>query len=178
MDTTVALVNEHGLRGVTMSQIAEQAGIGRATLYKYFPDVEAILVAWHERHAAGRLAHLAELRDEADDPGGALESVLYALATHLHERAKHGGGTDLAALVHQDRHVKGIEDQLRRFVRDVIVDAANAGHVRRDIPPDELASYCLHALSAAASPASKPSIQRLVDLTLAGLQPHRDASKR
>ncbi|HKA49020.1 MAG TPA: helix-turn-helix domain-containing protein, partial [Candidatus Dormibacteraeota bacterium] len=37
LDTTVALVIEHGLRSVTMSQIADQTGIGRATLYKYFP---------------------------------------------------------------------------------------------------------------------------------------------
>ena len=39
-----------------MSQIAEQTGIGRATLYKYFPDVEAILLAWHERQVTGHLA--------------------------------------------------------------------------------------------------------------------------
>ncbi len=49
LDATAALVAERGLRSVTMSQIAAQSGIGRATLYKYFPDVEAILLAWHER---------------------------------------------------------------------------------------------------------------------------------
>jgi AcrR family transcriptional regulator len=43
LDTTAALVAEGGLLSVTMSRIAEEAGIGRATLYKYFPDVEAIL---------------------------------------------------------------------------------------------------------------------------------------
>ena len=59
LDTTAALVAEHGLRAVTMSQIAEQTGIGRATLYKYFPDVEAILVAWHDRHVSGHLEQLA-----------------------------------------------------------------------------------------------------------------------
>ncbi|MDQ3153275.1 MAG: TetR/AcrR family transcriptional regulator, partial [Actinomycetota bacterium] len=37
LDTTWALVTEHGLLSVTMSQIAEKTGIGRATLYKYFP---------------------------------------------------------------------------------------------------------------------------------------------
>lgn len=43
LDNAWALVTEHGLAAVTMSQIAEKTGIGRATLYKYFPDVEAIL---------------------------------------------------------------------------------------------------------------------------------------
>ena len=33
LDTTAALVARHGLLSVTMSQIAEATGIGRATLY-------------------------------------------------------------------------------------------------------------------------------------------------
>src|SRR5690348_17355878 len=61
LDTTAELAAEHGLLSVTMSQIAERTGIGRATLYKYFPDVQAILHAWHERQIA---AHLAQLRSE------------------------------------------------------------------------------------------------------------------
>ena len=34
LDATGALVAEHGLASVTMSRIAEETGIGRATLYK------------------------------------------------------------------------------------------------------------------------------------------------
>ncbi len=67
LDATAALVAAHGLASVTMSRIAEETGIGRATLYKYFPDVEAILVAWHERQVTGHLAQLTELRDQAGD---------------------------------------------------------------------------------------------------------------
>ena len=59
LDATAALVAEHGLPAVTMSRIATETGIGRATLYKYFPDVEAVLRAWHERHVARHLDHLA-----------------------------------------------------------------------------------------------------------------------
>ena len=169
LDTTAALVAEHGLRAVTMSQIAEQSGIGRATLYKYYPDVESILVAWHERHAAERLAHLAQLRDQSADPGDALEAVLSALAAHLHERAKNHGGADLVALVHQDQHVKDLEQQLLRFLRNLIADAADAGRTRSDVPPEELAQYCLHALSAAGNSPSRAAVQRLLALTLAGL---------
>jgi hypothetical protein len=91
------------------------------------------------------------------------------------EGARHGHDTDLHALVHQDRHLKGIEHQLRGFLRDLVGEAAKTGHVRADIPPDELASYCLHAVSAAANAPSKPAVQRLVDLTLAGLRPTQDS---
>src|SRR5216684_6374194 len=78
LDTTAALVVKHGLRSVTMSQIAEKTGIGRATLYKYFTDVEAILIAWHERQVTRHLQHLAEVRDRAGDPSDRLEAVLEA----------------------------------------------------------------------------------------------------
>src|SRR5215204_726397 len=80
LDTTAALVAEHGLLGVTMSQIAEETGIGRATLYKYFPDVEAILLAWHDRQITAHLAQLTEIRDQGGDAGERLEAVLEAYA--------------------------------------------------------------------------------------------------
>src|ERR671933_2529154 len=74
LETTAALVAEHGLHAVTMSQIAQETGIGRATLYKYFPDVEAILLAWHEVHVARHLEHLAKIRDQPGDPRERLEA--------------------------------------------------------------------------------------------------------
>src|ERR671939_2164487 len=76
LDTTTALVAKHGLRAVTMSQIAEETGIGRATLYKYFSDVETILLAWHERQITGHLEFLVGVRDRAGDPRERLEAVL------------------------------------------------------------------------------------------------------
>src|SRR5580704_8962720 len=100
LNTAAALVAKHGLRSVTMSQIAEETGIGRATLYKYFPDIEAILVAWHERHVTGHLEHLAALRGQAGDAVGRLKTVLehYALIQHK------AHATELAALLHRDEH--------------------------------------------------------------------------
>src|SRR5690242_19411028 len=61
LDPTTALAFEHGVAAVTMSRIAEETGVGRATLYKYFPDVEAILTAWHERQVASHLEQLAQV---------------------------------------------------------------------------------------------------------------------
>jgi AcrR family transcriptional regulator len=167
VDTTAALVAKHGLRSVTMSQIAEKTGIGRATLYKYFPDVEAILFAWHERQVSAHLDYLAELRDEAADPVGRLEAVLeaYALIRHEHH------GSDLAALLHQGEHAARAEEHLRRFIRDLVSEAAEAGNVRTDVAPDELANYCLHALTAAGTLPSKAAVRRLVTVTLDGLRP-------
>jgi AcrR family transcriptional regulator len=165
--TAVALVVEHGLHSVTMSQIAEQTGIGRATLYKYFPDVDAILVAWHDRHVADHLERLAEVRDRARDPGERLEAVLEEYALLNYERPH---GTELAAHVHRGEHVARAQQQLRALIRDLLTEAAAAGDVRGDVAPDELAGYCLHALTAAGGLPSKAALRRLVQVVLAGLR--------
>jgi AcrR family transcriptional regulator len=167
LDTTAALVAEHGLTSVTMSQIAEQAGIGRATLYKYFPDVESILAAWHERHVARHLDYLAQVRDQADGAAARLRAVLEAYALITHNRPH---GTELAALLHRGEHISQAEQRLRDLVQDLLAEAARAGAIRDDVPPDELASYCLNALSAAGGLPSKAAVRRLVTVTLAGLQ--------
>ena len=142
LDTTAALVAEHGLRSVTMSQIAEQTGIGRATLYKYFPDVEAILLAWHERQVTGHLKQLADVRDQAGDAGERLEAVLEAYALISYESHGHHD-SELAAFLHRDEQVARAQRQLRDMVRDLLAEAAATGAVRNDVAPDELASYCL-----------------------------------
>src|SRR5262249_32644362 len=80
LDATWALASEHGPASVKMSEVAQKTGIGRATLYKYFPDVEAILDAWHHRHINRHLAQLAEVRDRIVDPGKRLQAVLEAYA--------------------------------------------------------------------------------------------------
>jgi AcrR family transcriptional regulator len=170
LDTTAALVAEHGLASVTMSQIAKETGIGRATLYKYFPDVESILAAWHERHVTGHLHHLAAVRDQAGTAGERLEAVLRAYAQITYERPR---GTELAALLHRGEHLARAQQHLMDLIRDLIAEAATSGDVRDDTAPDELASYCLYALTAAGSLASQAAVHRLVQVTLAGMRPAR-----
>ena len=170
LDTTAALVVQHGLLSVTMSRIAEETGIGRATLYKYFPDVEAILRAWHERQIAGHLERLGHIRDQAGTPGQRLEAVLGAYALISHESRGHHD-TELAALMHRDEQVVRAEQQLRQMVRQLLAEAAETGDVRDDVDADELVGYCLHALTAASGLPSKAAVRRLVAVTLAGLRP-------
>ena len=172
LDATAALVAKHGLASVTMSRIAEETGIGRATLYKYFPDVEAILAAWHERQISGHLQQLAAIRDQAGSAGERLEAVLRAYALIQHDQHDQHG-SELAALLHRGEHVVRAQQQLHNFISDLLAEGAKAGDLRDDVAPSELASYCLHALTAASSLPSKAAVHRLVAVTMAGLRPQR-----
>jgi AcrR family transcriptional regulator len=172
LDTTAALVAELGLRSVTMSEIAEKTGIGRATLYKYFSDVEAILLAWHERQIAGHLTQLAEVRDQGANARERLAGVLEAYALIQHESHGHHDA-ELTAFLHRDEQVTRARHRLRAMIRDLLAKAAASGDIRDDVAPDELAGYCIHALTSASSLPSKAAVHRLVAVTLAGLRLER-----
>lgn len=121
-----------------MSQIAEETGIGRATLYKYFSDVESILVAWHERQVTDHLQHLVEVGEQGGDTAPNLPHSCIGVST------------------------SPARQQLSNFIRDLLTEGANTGHFRDDVAPAELASYCLHALGAASSVPSKAAVRRFV----------------
>jgi AcrR family transcriptional regulator len=147
LDTTAVLVAENGLLSVTMSQIAEVTGIGRATLYKYFSDVEAILLAWQQRQITAHLEYLAEVRDRVSDVDERLKAVLEAYALLSQESHRHHD-TELAAFMHRGDQLIQPQRQLHGMICDLVTEGADAGQLRDDVAADELASYCLHALTA------------------------------
>lgn len=168
LDATAELVAEQGLRAVTMSRIAEKVGIGRATLYKYFTDVEAILFAWHERQLSDHLQHLATIGHGTGRPRERLKAVLEEFA--LISQQRHG--TELAALLHRGEHVADAQQHLTGFLEHLIAEGVRAGEFRDDVAPNELANFCLHSLTAAAGLPSKAASQRLASVTMAGLRPN------
>lgn len=175
LDTAAALVAQRGLRAVTMSEIAEKTGIGRATLYKYFSDVETILAEWHQRQISHHLEQLTAARDRIDGPLERLEAVLMAYAriqreiVVQHQSEPHG--SELAAIVHGDEQRADAERRLHSMFRDLTADAAASGDIRDDVSPKELAGFCVHALGAAGHVPSDDAVNRLVEVTLDGLRP-------
>lgn len=179
LDAAAALVTEQGLAAVTMSQIAAHAGIGRATLYKYFPDVEAIVVAWHERLVEQHLTQLTHAAAIDTAPAERLRLVLTTLAElsgGRHQPGTAGHGPDLAVPLHRAEHLRQARHHLHKLLTGVVQAAVDAGTVRGDVPAGELAAFCQHALGAAAAgPLTRPARDRLVELTLAALHPPRPA---
>ena len=152
-----------------MSRIAEEAGIGRATLYKYFPDAETVLHAWHERHMSEHLDQLSELSSGDSAADQRLEATLMGYARICHFRARHGA-PDVGALVHQGTAVSDAEKKLRGLFGDLLAESQATKEVRDDVSAAELAAYCLHALTAAATLPSEAATRRLVAVTLSALR--------
>lgn len=170
LDATVEVVAERGLRAVTMADIAARAGIGRATLYKYFADAEAVLRAWHEREITAHLAEVAVIGAGPGDPADRLAAVLERYTAGAHA-GRGGHDAELAAVLHRDVQVAAARQRLRRLLADLIAEAAAARVVRDDLAPDELAAYCLAAVGAAAELSSRAGLRRLVAVIMTGLRP-------
>lgn len=174
LDATAELVFAHGLRAVTMSQIAEETGIGRATLYKYFPDVDAILHAWHDRQIADHLRQLADVRDGADSPTDRLHAVLRAYARIAAQTRSHDA--ELVKFLHPDDRILDAAQHLHGMIAALITECVENGDLRDDVEPAELANYCLHALAAAATLTSGAAVDRLLAVTLNGLERNRNSA--
>ena len=167
LDAAGALVAQHGLAAATMAAIAERAGIGRATLYKYFHEVQEVATAWHERQVT---RHYAKLEAASQRPGAAIDRLRALLETYA-AIAHQEHGTEMAALMRRSPHVVAAYARLDTLVRTLLGDAVAADDVRDDVPVAELAAYALHALDAASSARSGAAVRRLVQLTLDGLAP-------
>ena len=64
MDATAALLEARGYEALTTNHIAEAAGINIATLYKYFANKQAILMALHARLSRRWTEALTRLVDQ------------------------------------------------------------------------------------------------------------------
>lgn len=166
LDAAASLVMRRGLHPVTMSEVAEATGIGRATLYKYFPDMRALLFAWHERQINRHLAALASIAEGGGPPMERLARVLGAYAEMAHRQ--HDG--ELASLLHSGGHAAHARGHLAAFLSELIAEAARAGTVRTDVPPQELATFCLAAMAGAHGTHSRDAMNRLVALTTDALR--------
>ena len=55
LDAALAEVLEHGIRRTTASDIARRCGIARQTLYRYWPDAQAVFAALVTRELVAAL---------------------------------------------------------------------------------------------------------------------------
>ncbi|MGB3326690.1 MAG: TetR/AcrR family transcriptional regulator [Mycolicibacterium fortuitum] len=87
LDGAYAAAQVHGLRKLTMDEIAKYTGLARVTLYKYFPNKDALVSALVTRE-------LGDLLDEISRVGAPYADVgmrLTAMFTTAHELLRNNG---------------------------------------------------------------------------------------
>lgn len=163
--SALSLVVEHGASALTMAAIASTAGISRQTLYRYYPDVDAVLVgvaelvASHDEHFEARVMQQPDPATQLDlivrtviDAGGHGDDGSAALRAMLPPQAR-----DVLS-----RH----EARIQQLLTDVLTAGIDDGIFRKDLAPSADAPLILGLAAAATRDNSERAmtlVHRLVD---------------
>lgn len=152
LDAALRLFNEHGYLGVRVEDIAQQAGVSRATFYKHFAEREQVLAELFERLLGAEAATTASL----DPPASA--TVEQQVVTAVEDAvARMLAQEDLARFVYSlpVRHSALLRPEVRTTppvfaqVTDLLEEGVHRGEIRDDIAIDLLARHVLAALETA-----------------------------
>lgn len=150
LDAALAEVLDHGIRRTTASDIARRCGIARQTLYRYWPDAEAVFAALVTRALVAALpAERGESADLDDLVGLLVETAVRVRDLPLVERLR---DTD------PELFARYILDRLGTSQRAIhaetarrLADGQRAGFVREGDPAQQAAMVLLIAQSAVQS---------------------------
>jgi AcrR family transcriptional regulator len=151
-----------------MADVADQAGVGRATLYRHFPTRESLL----EGVADAATSELIEALDAANLEDLPLERAI-ARITSVFLRT----GGKYAALMSQADHPQvdpETKERVSRPVRGVIARGISGGVLRSDLPGDlllEMFSALMERvmwLTVAGTITPEAAVEAVVDVFLDG----------
>ena len=150
LDAALAEVLAHGIRRTTASDIARRCGIARQTLYRYWPDAQAVFAALVTRELVAALP--AEAGDSAD------LGELVALLVETADRVRRLPLVDRLRDTDPELFARYILDRLGTSQRAIHAETARriaagqrAGFVRAGDPAQLAAMVLLVAQSAVQS---------------------------
>ncbi|MGU3645515.1 TetR/AcrR family transcriptional regulator [Microbacterium sp. C23T] len=150
LDAALAEVLAHGIRRTTASDIARRCGIARQTLYRYWPDAQAVFAALVTRELVAALPAAAGESSDLDE--------LVALLVETADRVRRLPLVDRLRDTDPELFARYILDRLGTSQRAIHAETARriaagqrAGFVRAGDPPQLAAMVLLVAQSAVQS---------------------------
>src|SRR4051812_20611948 len=118
--------------GCQVAEIARQAGVGNATVFRHFPTKHDLLIAVFEERLRGVL--------EAADTAAAMEGPAEGLRTFLEgavalQVSDHGLKELVAEHFKGEERLGAVRDEILGRLSALVAAAKEAGAVRRDVEP-------------------------------------------
>ncbi|MGV9645350.1 TetR/AcrR family transcriptional regulator [Streptomyces sp. NPDC003514] len=150
-----------------LERIAKEAGVGSATLYRHFPTREGLIEAVY-RNEVAQLCDAAPALLAEKAPLDALRAWTRLFLDYV--TAKYGMIDALRSITATGANPYGHSRELIRTAIALLMDAcADAGAIRRDIRPSDIAAALEGIASTSAGADHREQAERLLDLTLDGL---------
>ena len=132
---TLSLISEHGLGAVTMSRVADTAGVARQTLYNHYDDIDNIVATAIDRHNRESSDLLGAALEMAESPSGKIEQMVrhfVMVGSHARHAFDFGTGLSADARAILDTY----NDAVEQHVRGILEDGRRSGDFRPSIAPD------------------------------------------
>jgi AcrR family transcriptional regulator len=150
------IIDRDGIASLSMSRLADEAGVSRQTLYQYFPDVDAVLEGIATVGAAG-VDELARAVADAPDAYHALHAFVTAVLEAA--AAGHPSPMTLVAAVPASSRavIRGHEEAVEGIVIGLIRRGQARGVIRSDVDPELDGRLIYRATLAAHDLAAVPN---------------------
>jgi AcrR family transcriptional regulator len=165
LSAALALLAEKGLEGVTHQAVAARAGVGRATVYRHWPqplDLQLATLSAGARPPTPRRPNV----DSDLDPYAELAHPVHALAARLDEPA----GSIVAAIIGRAEYDEGMRrlrwrlvTQFAESLRSGVDNAIARGQLRADLTVEGFAAATAGPLCYQRFLIGTPLDDRIVD---------------
>ncbi|MFF4017503.1 TetR/AcrR family transcriptional regulator [Streptomyces sp. NPDC001843] len=160
----------------SLEDVARRAGVGIGTLYRHFPNRQALMSAVFEDAVGELLARARELLD-SPEPCSALVTWLREMVTHAGEYRGLARAL-MSVSAEPSSALARCSTPIREAGGALLARAQEAGAVRPDVPIGDLLQLT-HAIALAAdeSPGDPDLADRLLRLTLRGLRAPEEGTR-
>jgi AcrR family transcriptional regulator len=165
--TAAMLFAEDGLE-VSLSRIAQRAGVGAGTVYRHFPSKEILFEAVLADHVEG-LVGVADQWAARAAPGDALFGFLLEV---IEKSANHHHVCDALTADRSWPHavLTAAAQRFREALESLLHNAKQAGAIRPDVRADDLAALAVGGAALRSAHQNRARGMRLVRLLLDGLR--------
>lgn len=172
LDALQELLENHKLQSISVSEIAETAGIGKGSIYYYFPSKDAILEALVERSYEKPLQTAKALAGRTEiSPFIRMAMIFEACRNSSSEFIKSennkNSGTQEKSFLHQ-KYINHIITELKPVLAEIIRQGIKAGQICFS-DPDALAEIVLIVLTVKIDNTLVPSSKEDIENTISAL---------
>lgn len=172
LDALQQLLEEKSIRHISVSEIAEKAGIGKGSIYYYYPSKDAIVDALIRRSYEQPLQTAKSLSSRTDISSFTRMAMLFQACRNssvVFIRQKHRSETSAQdlALLHQ-KYLNYLVSELKPVLTEIISQGIACGEIHFDYPA-ALSEIALIVLAVKLDNSLVPSAPEEIEDTLKGL---------
>jgi AcrR family transcriptional regulator len=153
----------------SLDDIAKEAGVGAGTLYRHFPNRDALIEAVY-RTEVEKLAAAQRKFTETMPPIEALRAWMLLFVDYI--AAKHIIAPALNTIVGGAAKLyEGSRGRIQEAINALVKRAIKSGDIRDDLDPFDLLRALIGVSNVASTPDWQQSARRLVDILISGSRP-------